>query len=47
MKCERNGDGLNFNLNHACYGPNKLESYIKLGFNGLPGTNTLAYWNYF
>ncbi len=25
-------------------GPNKLECYITLGWTGLPGTNTLAYW---
>ncbi len=24
--------------------PNKLECLIELGWNGLPGTNTLAYW---
>ncbi len=25
-------------------GPNNLEIYITLGWKGLPGTNTLAYW---
>jgi hypothetical protein len=25
-------------------GPKKLESYITLGWKGLPETNTLAYW---
>jgi hypothetical protein len=25
-------------------GSNKLECYIPLGWKGLPGTNTLAYW---
>jgi len=25
-------------------GPNKLECYITLGWKGLPGANTLAYW---
>ncbi len=24
--------------------PNKLESHITLGWNGYPGTNTIAYW---
>ncbi len=26
------------------FGPNKLEDYIILGWKGLPGTKTLAYW---
>ncbi len=25
-------------------GPNKLDCFITLGFKGLPGTNTVAYW---
>jgi hypothetical protein len=25
-------------------GPNKLDHYITLGWKGLPGTITLAYW---
>jgi hypothetical protein len=25
---------------------NKLEVYITLGWKGLPGTDTLAYWAY-
>ncbi len=28
-------------------GPNKLESYITLGQESLPGTITLAYWPVF
>jgi hypothetical protein len=27
-------------------GPNKLECGITLGWKGLLGTNTLAYWDY-
>jgi hypothetical protein len=27
-------------------GPNKLDCYITLGFKGLPGINTQAFWVY-
>jgi hypothetical protein len=25
-------------------GPEKIRGYIALGWKGMPGTNTLAYW---
>jgi hypothetical protein len=42
MVLEHNVDNY-FTLNSRIV-PNKLECFIALGWKGLPGTNTLAYW---